>query len=153
MLDESLYKRPPGLRERLAAGGVVVRFERGRPLIALVREPELAAYVLPKGGVEAGETLEEAARREVLEEAGLNGLELLGPLGVCERCTLDKSYWSKAHFFLFRTEAASGVPTDPDYPGGPEWFSLDDLPAMFWPEQRRLLEANRERIETGSPAG
>lgn len=144
MIDESWYRRPPGLRERLAAGGVVVRLVAGRPFVALVREPP--GYVLPKGGVEAGETLEAAARREVVEEAGLSRLELLGPLGVCERCTFDKTYWSKTHVFLFATEQESGVPTDPKHVSAAAWFALDKLPGMFWPEQRALIESKRETI-------
>ena len=51
-----------------AAGGVVVR-DDGR--VALVHRPRYDDWTLPKGKLDAGETFEEAALREVEEETGL----------------------------------------------------------------------------------
>ena len=74
--------RPPGVSDRTSSGGVVVRIADGQIYVALVGELGLTERVLPKGGVEAGESLEEAARREIEEEAGLSSLELIEKLGV-----------------------------------------------------------------------
>ena len=51
-----------------AAGGVVVR-DDGR--VALVHRPEYDDWTLPKGKLDAGESFEQAALREVEEETGL----------------------------------------------------------------------------------
>jgi polyphosphate kinase len=60
-----------------AAGGLVWRrTERGEPQVLLVHRPSLADWTFPKGKVEAGESEERCALREVEEETGL-------------RCTLD----------------------------------------------------------------
>jgi 8-oxo-dGTP diphosphatase len=54
-----------------AAGGVVWRVAEGRPEVALVHRPKYRDWTFPKGKLDVGETDEEAARREVLEETGL----------------------------------------------------------------------------------
>jgi 8-oxo-dGTP pyrophosphatase MutT (NUDIX family) len=51
-----------------AAGGVVMR-DDGQ--VALVHRPEYDDWTLPKGKLDAGESFEEAALREVREETGL----------------------------------------------------------------------------------
>jgi 8-oxo-dGTP diphosphatase len=50
-----------------AAGGVVAR----DGLIALVHRPRYDDWTLPKGKLDAGESFEEAALREIEEETGL----------------------------------------------------------------------------------
>ena len=58
---------PRGVR---AAGGVLVRETGGHIEIAVVHRPRYDDWSLPKGKLLAGETDEEGALREVLEETG-----------------------------------------------------------------------------------
>ncbi len=109
-------------------------------LVALIREGSQPGYVLPKGHVEPGESLDEAAAREVSEEAGLAGLTKLGELAVRERLNLKKTSWKRTHYFLYVVDPGSSVR------GKAEWFSLAALPVMFWPEQRELLDTYRSQI-------
>jgi 8-oxo-dGTP pyrophosphatase MutT (NUDIX family) len=58
------------------AGGVVVRVDGGPRHYLLIRARRSRAWVFPKGHVESGETLEQAAVREVAEEAGVSAAVL-----------------------------------------------------------------------------
>lgn len=65
------WERPPFLwPERVAAGVAAVVFA-GSGRVLLGRRADNGLWGLPSGHVEPGETVEEAARREVREEAGL----------------------------------------------------------------------------------
>ena len=145
-IDESWYRRPEGVPESVAAGGVVVREEKGQVLVALVQERSYEEYVLPKGHLEPGEDVEEAARREIAEEAGFTQLEFLANLGTRERLSFLKTEWKTIHYFLYRTEQVDVKPEDVENHDVMRWFPLESLPPMFWPEQRELLEVNRQRI-------
>ncbi len=146
MIDETWYRRPPGFPEHVAAGGVIVRRDAGRLYFAAVGEGDQSGYILPKGHVEPGEEIEMAARREIEEEAGLTDLRLLGELGVRERLDFRKSGWKKTHYFLYLTGQSAGHPTDPHHDYRLTWLDLDGALPMFWPDQRELIDSNRERI-------
>ncbi len=146
-MDESWYNKPPGVKDSLTAGGVVVRVEGGQVWVALVQEGEQMDYILPKGGLEPGEDLQSAARREIEEEAGLSSLELVASLGVQERLNYKRTAWKITHYFLFTTRQEEGHPTDTSHGYRCRWFPIDSLPSMFWPEQKRLIEDNRQRIQ------
>jgi 8-oxo-dGTP pyrophosphatase MutT (NUDIX family) len=146
MIDDSWYQRPPGLPEHESAGGVIVRQAGGRLFIALVGEDQLSGYVLPKGHVEPGESAEIAARREIEEEAGISDLRLLAELGVRERQDFRKSSWKKTYYYLYATDQVEGRPTDPHHSYHLHWHPLDEPLPLFWPEQKELVESNRDVI-------
>lgn len=145
-IDESWYQRPPGTPERIASGGVVVRVSRGETFVAFTREGDIQEFVLPKGGVEPGESLLAAARREIEEETGLSEITLIRKLDVVERLTFNRCWWSVMHFFLFRTDQVEATPTEIENHRHMRWFPIDALPDILWPEQRELIEANRDAI-------
>ncbi len=146
MIDQTWYERIPGVPEQISAGGIVARLENDQIYVALVQENKRSEYVLPKGHVDPGETIEEAAKREIAEEAGLSNLQLIAPLGMQERLDFRKRSWKKIHYFLFITDQVEGIPTDPYIHYQLDWFPLNQLPSLFWPEQKELIETNRDRI-------
>lgn len=146
-IDQSWYQRPPRVPDRTSAGGVAARLENDQVLIALAREGDWPLFILPKGGVEKGETLEAAARREIAEEAGLTDLHWLAELGVRQRLDYDKTRWLTVHYFLFATCQVTGAPTDAKHHYGLWWHPLQALPQLLWPEQIELLQTNQQKID------
>ena len=146
MHDDIYYVKPPGIRTRTGAGGVVARLEpAANVLVALIRPPHSSHYILPKGGVDAGESLRQAAEREIEEEAGFTRLKCLAELGVAERLNSKRTAWQATHYFLFLTDQKKVTPTElSDWQV--TWFAPDALPDMRWREQRKLVEDNLHKI-------
>jgi 8-oxo-dGTP pyrophosphatase MutT (NUDIX family) len=146
-IDASWFTRDTALPERLTAGGVVVRVEKGLIWVALVCERDIEGYVLPKGGVDAGESIEMAALREIEEESGLTDLARLGEVAILERHDSKKRFWSIIHYGLYITKQVEGVIKDTENHYGLAWFAIDALPdTMFWPDERVMIASNRKRI-------
>ncbi|WP_411079826.1 NUDIX domain-containing protein [Streptomyces sp. cmx-18-6] len=130
---------------RVRAGAIVIR--DGRMLLLHFREPEVGGphFEIPGGGVEAGETPEEAAVRELREESGLHG-------------TIGREVarvWRGGrheHYFLMTAEGRVGpLETLDTYGGVPVWVPVADLPATpLWP--RRLSWRIEHWHRTGWPA-
>ncbi len=150
-IDKSWYVKPKDYNfpTSVSAGGVVIRKRKGHLFIALLKTDNYKEYVLPKGTNEKGESIEQTAKREINEETGLSNLVFVCKLGVRERFSNEKTIWKITHYFLFQTEDVSGEQNLQDDEGNLqlEWFDLEKLPPIFWPEQRELIEENREKIK------
>lgn len=83
------------------------------------------------GKVQEGETIEEAARREVVEEVGLT-LHDMEKVGVISFEFEDGSREVEVHFF--RTENIGGEPVETEEMK-PQWFHIDEIPfSQMWPD-------------------
>ena len=152
-IDSSWYTRITNVPTRIAAGGIVVRWNEDELQVALTLERsqdpngvEFEALELPKGKVEPGESLEDAAQREILEETGIHLLEPLysGVYTTEERYGLYKGIWTEVSYFLYLTNQGDGEPSDPKHTL--RWASLERMPDLFWPEQARILESKKDEI-------
>jgi 8-oxo-dGTP pyrophosphatase MutT (NUDIX family) len=102
---------------------------------------------LPKGKVDADETVNDGAIREVMEECGLARVELARPLTVTWHTYERKGrQWLKrTDWFLMR--ASSRQPTEPEAEEFIEevmWFKRDEVREMrheTYPSLRRVLNA------------
>jgi 8-oxo-dGTP pyrophosphatase MutT (NUDIX family) len=83
-----LTKRDLKLAQKTAtsAGAIILREIGGELKIALAHHKNSEKeWVLPKGHVEPGETIAQAALREIHEEAGLTQVQLINHLGTLKR--------------------------------------------------------------------
>ena len=87
-----------------SAGAIILREVQGELKIALAQHQRTDKnWVLPKGHVEAGETIEEAALREIHEETGLDNVQLIKHLGSFIRESIKSNgdvVQKTIHFFL-----------------------------------------------------
>jgi 8-oxo-dGTP pyrophosphatase MutT (NUDIX family) len=123
-------------RAATSAGAIVLREVEGKLKIALAQRPRTnKTWVLPKGHVEKGESLEQAALREIHEEAGLENVQLIKHLGTITRES-EKSNGDveqkTIHFYLAYAlgESQFQPPTDPRFIGA-RWFSPEEAIALL----------------------
>lgn len=90
-------------RNEHSSGGAVIDVRDGRAYVALIATRNRTRWGLPKGAVAEGETSEQAALREVLEETGLTA-EIVKPLDTIEYFFRagDTLIRKKVDFYLMR---------------------------------------------------
>lgn len=97
-------------------------------LAARANEPMRGVWTLPGGLVEAGETLAEAALRELEEEVGLTA-EVIGVLSPTEIIVRDEEGRARHHYVVHPHAALwrGGEPVAGPEALGVRWASLDEI--------------------------
>ncbi|MHB0996426.1 MAG: NUDIX hydrolase [Elusimicrobiales bacterium] len=124
-----------------SAGGVIV--EDGRVLLIQMRNLKgEKVWTFPKGHIDPGETAEQAAVREVLEETGWQCAI------TSELCTARYSFTrdgepvnKDVRWFLMRRTGGDGVPSTPDEVLDLRWASLAEAAkTLAYPSDLEILK-------------
>lgn len=126
---------------------VVLATREDKPRVLLIRrkvDPFAGKWAIPGGFVDDGERLADAARRELLEETSLQGVELeqLYTAGDPGR---DPRGWTVSVAFLARVKPDELKPMAADDADEVKWFRLDKLPPLAF-DHAMILERARCRI-------
>lgn len=115
----------------IPAVGVVVVNDHQVLLVQRGREPGLGRWTIPGGAIEVGETIHEAARREMREECGIE-IEPGRLLQAFETITRDDAGRVRFHYVILDLLAAyvSGELAHADDVSGARWFGADELESV-----------------------
>ena len=135
-------------RPYLAVSAAIIR--DGRVLVARrARGPALGVWTMPGGVVEAGETLTEALKREIVEETGLT-IEPVALAGHREVVVRDDERRVSRHFVIlcFASRWLAGEPTLNDELAEARWLRVTELAGLKTTEGLAEIVASAfERLE------
>ena len=125
-VDDRRYPQRP----IVGVGAIVLR--RGSVLMAQRgKEPLKGWWSLPGGALELGETLQEAVRREMMEETGLE-IRPVRVFEIFERIMRDETGRAEYHYVLidYMCRVTGGTLRPGDDVCAVEWVRRRDLPAL-----------------------
>ena len=140
--------------EIIAAGGVVIDTKSAdSPLVLLVHRPKYDDWSFPKGKLDAGETIQQAAIREVKEETGIECqiIQNLSPVRYSYQNRGGRDRPKVVHYFLMEP-VAGRISVNIHEIDAAQWYKASDalgrlsyehdrklLASLFGPEQERVL--------------
>lgn len=141
------------MKRATSAGGLVVRSTDGRrPEVALIRHRTprgKSVWTLPKGALEDGESIPDAALREVREETGLEAeiIEPLEPITYWFAWKQDRARYRKTvHHFLMRA-VGGDISHHDDEVEEVRFFAFPDaIDHASYPSERKLLRTAADRV-------
>lgn len=112
----------------ISAGGVVFRKKDGKIEILVIKD-SYGRNAFPKGHVEKGETIEQAAIRETAEEVNLSDLKSIKKLGAINfwYTYQGERIYKTIHYFLVESLDSNAEPEASREIQGCYWLPLDKL--------------------------
>lgn len=132
----------------MTLGARAIVFDEEKNAVLLVRHTYVPGWQLPGGGVEVGETFEDALRREVLEEGNI---ELVGRPEL-RSVHFNKAATSRDHvaLYLVRHFRQVGAHVPDREIAEAKFFPLDALPPELTAATRRRLAETFDGAEVAA---
>ncbi|WP_433163251.1 NUDIX hydrolase [Kribbella sp. CA-247076] len=133
----------PEANSLVPSANVVVCDDRGR--ILLIRRTDNGNWALPGGGMDLGETIVQAAEREVLEETGVR-CRVTGLVGIYTNPRHVLEYTSNGEVrqefsIVFTADRLAGEPTPSSESSMVEWVDPADLGRLtMHPSMRQRID-------------
>ncbi len=141
--DRTLYpvSPVPAVAVMVTRGDQVLLIKRGK-------EPRKGTWTVPGGSVELGETLAQAAVREVREETGIN-IEPGTTFTAIDAIYHDQEGGLKFHYIIIYMEARylNGEPEASDDAQEARWVNFKTIRQGFPHAEERTLSIIRERLD------
>ncbi len=121
--------------------GIVVFRDESVLLVERSKPPIRHRWSIPGGAQEIGETVHQAALRELMEETGLEA-DLIGLIDVVDSITRDEDSRVRFHYTLvdFAAEWRGGEAAAGDDASAVRWVPLAELEGMgLWDETVRII--------------
>lgn len=138
--------------EEVSAGGVVFRRSAGGGVHFLLIRDSYRNWGFPKGHLEAGESPDVAAIREVEEETGLGGLTLRAPVEVIDWHFRFRGrlVHKVCHFFLIEAARGDARPLRKEGITACKWLAFEDAVALVsYGNARDVLARANALLATG----
>jgi ADP-ribose pyrophosphatase YjhB (NUDIX family) len=118
------------------AAVVLVNREREILLVKRANEPSKDMWCFPIGFAETGESIEEAALRELQEETGVEG-RIVQLVDVCSE---TNAFYGELLIVTFEAEKLGGQEKAGDDALDCQYFPIKNLPRLAFPSQERVVE-------------
>ncbi|AHK72243.1 hypothetical protein AD931_00965 [Gluconobacter oxydans] len=133
----------PEIMPRVGCGAVLLR-ENSLLLVYRKRDPERDHWGLPGGKVDPFETLQQAVRREILEETGLQ-IERMSLLCIVDQIAPDRNEHWIAPVYIAEDFTGNAAVMEPEALGDVKWFPLEQLPRRLTHATQVALQALQDR--------
>ncbi len=146
------FKKKPSIQEIVrepTAGGIVFRRDKDGKVEILLIQDAKERWTIPKGHIEEGETAQEAAKREIGEEAGLNETDIISWLGKIHfrYRRIDKLVLMTTQIYLVKALGDTDAIQKEDWMKGIKWFPFSEaLDAIEYEDIGKLMLLAMKKI-------